>query len=370
MKPSESRSILYVDDEERNLDVFEAAFEDDYEVHVASSGTQALDLLRRQPVQLIITDMRMPGMTGVDLLEAIIPEYPDTVRMILTGFTDMDAVIKAINAGQVYHYVTKPWDEKQLRGVISGALAQYRASEHQRRLLSELAEEEKNEVALRTLFQRYVPEGVVEEVLGDTAAGIASTGERREVALLVADIREFTSLCSRLEPPAVPQLLNEYFGIMTDVVDIHHGAVNQFLGDAIFAVFGAPLASAEPQKNAVLAALAMVEALEVFNRHRAPELVGEEIKIGIGVHVGEVVVGHVGSSAKVEYAAIGDAVHQVWRIEEQTKETPNAVLIGDALRARVGENFELRPSGEVDLGGKAGTTKLYQVLSRRGVADG
>lgn len=370
MKTSEHGSILYVDDEEQNLNVFEAAFEDDYDIHLASSGPQALELLHRQPVQLIITDMRMPGMTGVDLLEAIIPEYPDAMRMILTGFTDMDAVIKAINTGQVYQYVTKPWDEKHLRGAMSGAMAQYRASERQRTLLSELAEEEKKEVALRTMFQRYVPQGVAEEVLGDTAAGRASTGERREVALLVADIREFTRLCSRLEPRQVPQLLNEFFEVMTEVIDIHHGTVNQFLGDAIFAVFGAPLASAEPEKNAVLAALAVVEALRAFNRHRAPELVGEEIKIGVGVHVGEVVVGSVGSTSKVEYAAIGDAVHQVWRIEEQTKETPNAVLIGDALRARVGENFELRPFGEVDLGGQAGTTALHQVLSWRGVADG
>ena len=92
--------ILYVDDEENNLVSFRAAFRRDYTIRTASSGQQGIDLLRQTAVDLIITDQRMPEMTGVRFLEQILPEYPHTIRMILTGFSDIDAVIGAINGGR------------------------------------------------------------------------------------------------------------------------------------------------------------------------------------------------------------------------------------------------------------------------------
>ncbi|MDN3669923.1 response regulator [Echinicola jeungdonensis] len=113
--------ILYVDDESNNLQAFKATFRRDYKVYLAISAQEGRDILKEQEVDIIITDQRMPEETGVDFLESIIPDYPDPIRILLTGYTDIQAVIDAINKGQVYHYLTKPWEEEYMRTVIKNA---------------------------------------------------------------------------------------------------------------------------------------------------------------------------------------------------------------------------------------------------------
>jgi response regulator RpfG family c-di-GMP phosphodiesterase len=112
-------SVLYVDDEVNNLHSFKAAFRRDFVVYTAESADEGLKVLAEFPIHVIITDQRMPGMTGVEFLESVIPLYPDAIRILLTGYSDIQAVIDAINKGQVYHYISKPWDENQLRNIIA-----------------------------------------------------------------------------------------------------------------------------------------------------------------------------------------------------------------------------------------------------------
>ena len=95
-------SILYLDDEEHNLVSFRAAFRRHFKIYTAVSAREAVKFLRAHQIPIVITDQRMPEMMGVQFLEAIIPEFPDTIRMILTGFSDVEAIIKAINTGRVY----------------------------------------------------------------------------------------------------------------------------------------------------------------------------------------------------------------------------------------------------------------------------
>jgi sensor histidine kinase YesM len=114
-------TILYVDDESHNLVSFRATFRREYEVLTAISAKEALAVLRDREVHLLVTDQRMPEMTGVELLEKILPLYPDTIRMILTGYSDIEAVIDGINKGQVYRYMNKPWDELDMRMTIENA---------------------------------------------------------------------------------------------------------------------------------------------------------------------------------------------------------------------------------------------------------
>lgn len=94
--------ILYVDDEEHNLISFKAVFRREYEIFAATSGEEGLEIIRQNNIDLIITDQRMPRMTGIQFLERILPEFPDTIRMILTGFSDVEAIIGAINTGRVF----------------------------------------------------------------------------------------------------------------------------------------------------------------------------------------------------------------------------------------------------------------------------
>jgi response regulator RpfG family c-di-GMP phosphodiesterase len=122
-------SILYVDDEENNLISFKATFRLKYKVFTAISGSDAIKILGSNLVHVIITDQRMPNMTGVEFLEKIIDDFPDPIRILLTGFTDMNAVVDAINKGKIFHYLTKPWNEEELDKTIERAYDIYMEKE-------------------------------------------------------------------------------------------------------------------------------------------------------------------------------------------------------------------------------------------------
>lgn len=114
-------TILYVDDEVHNLISFNATFRREYKILTAQSGEDGLRIMKENEVHLVLSDQRMPGMTGVEFLEKVFLQFPKTVRMIITGFSDIDAVIGAINKGGVNRYITKPWDEREMRVTIENA---------------------------------------------------------------------------------------------------------------------------------------------------------------------------------------------------------------------------------------------------------
>jgi response regulator RpfG family c-di-GMP phosphodiesterase len=118
-------TILYVDDEENNLFSFKATFRIKYNVLTALSGDGALEILQKTLVHIIVTDQRMPEMTGVEFLEKVLEKYPDPMRILLTGYADMDAVVDAVNKGKIFHYLAKPWDEDELDLTIQSAYAKY-----------------------------------------------------------------------------------------------------------------------------------------------------------------------------------------------------------------------------------------------------
>src|SRR5512136_1580129 len=114
--------LLVVDDELANLQKLQRTFVSDYVVHAARSGEEALELLRQNPIDAIITDQKMPNMTGIEFLEASQKEYPNLVRIVLTGYTEVDDLIAAINTGKVHRYITKPWEPETLRMAVLEAL--------------------------------------------------------------------------------------------------------------------------------------------------------------------------------------------------------------------------------------------------------
>ena len=358
---SADKTILYVDDEEHNLVSFKAAFRRDYNVLTANSAREGLRVLRENLVQLIVTDQRMPEMTGVQFLEAVQPDFPNSVRMILTGYTDIEQIIKAINTGRVYRYITKPWDEEELRLTLDGALRYFNVQEENRRLVFQLKEQ--NERYRRTidLFRRYVPEQVVRETLEHRDEGDFIMGEYRIVTILFSDIRGFTRLSSGLEPEVVVKFLNEYFTLMTECVNRFKGSVNKFLGDGILALFGAPISYIENEENAVRCAIEMRNALKTYNATHAEEL-GAELSIGIGINRGEAIVGNIGSEDRMEYTAIGDIVNVASRIESLTKDTPNGILISEGVKEAIGDIFPTREWEPVAVKGKEEHLRVFEVL--------
>lgn len=123
--PKKAISILYVDDEANNLIAFRAVFRTKYTIYTALSGLEGLEILSENDIQIIITDQRMPNMTGVEFLEEVIEKYPTPIRILLTGYTDMSAIVDAINKGSIFQYLNKPWDEEELEEVIEKAYDVY-----------------------------------------------------------------------------------------------------------------------------------------------------------------------------------------------------------------------------------------------------
>lgn len=123
--PDKKITVLYVDDEQHNLISFKATFRLKFNIITCISGEEALKALKEHQVQVIITDQRMPEMTGVEFLETVLEDFPEPIRILLTGYADINAVVDAINKGKIYKYLTKPWDVKDLEETIESAYETY-----------------------------------------------------------------------------------------------------------------------------------------------------------------------------------------------------------------------------------------------------
>ena len=131
-------NVLYVDDETGNLNAFKAAYRRLYNVYIAKTPDEGRKLLKENEIHIVITDQRMPNEDGSEFLQSIIEEHPDAIRMLLTGYADLNACIDAVNKGQIYRYLTKPWDADQLESIINKAYEVYKQAEEKRQIIKEL----------------------------------------------------------------------------------------------------------------------------------------------------------------------------------------------------------------------------------------
>lgn len=148
MAEKRKHPLLIVDDEPEVLASLRSMFRRDYHVHAANRAEEALALLRTQEVHVVVSDQRMPGMSGTEFLARVRAEFPDVIRLMITGYADIESVIDAINRGNVYRYISKPWDPAELESIVRQAVDQYELVADRRRLLKEL--EDKNQ--LKTAF--------------------------------------------------------------------------------------------------------------------------------------------------------------------------------------------------------------------------
>ncbi len=130
--------VLYVDDEVNNLVAFKANFRQLFQIFTASSAQEGTDILDKEDIHVIITDQRMPGVKGVGFLESILEKYPDPVRMLLTGYSDIEAVIDAVNKTHIYSYITKPWKNEELIEAIEDGYRVYLRNKERKELISKL----------------------------------------------------------------------------------------------------------------------------------------------------------------------------------------------------------------------------------------
>jgi DNA-binding NtrC family response regulator len=140
--------ILVVDDEPEILFSLRGLLRREFDVCTAGSGQEAMEILQQQPIHVVMTDQRMPAMTGVELLSQVQGQWPDAIRMVFTGYSDIKAVIDAINQGHIFRYITKPWDPDELRAVLRHACEEYDRIVERRRLLTDLRDAQPRSLAL------------------------------------------------------------------------------------------------------------------------------------------------------------------------------------------------------------------------------
>jgi len=234
-------------------------------------------------------------------------------------------------------------------GVIAGLVA----IEIQRRFMNTFRMiEERNRVI--HMFGQHVSPAVVDKLLGQKR----DVSEVRHVCVMFFDIRDFTSFCERRTPEQVVDFLNVLFDVAIDIVNDHNGIINKFLGDGFMAVFGAPLSDGRDSANAVAAGLEIIEKIDQLVASGKTEAV----RVGIGLHTGPAVTGHVGSSKRKEYTIIGDVVNLASRLEGQNKTFGSRLLISGEVWEAVGKNVPgAIPRGPVTVKGRETPVEVIQL---------
>ncbi len=217
------------------------------------------------------------------------------------------------------------------------------------------------EQRLRRAFSRFVPEEVIDRLTEDAASETESINEKRKVAVLICDIRNFTSISERNKPENVVSFLNEYFKKMVEVIKKHGGAIDKFMGDAIMALFGTPVSYEDNARRAVDAALEMqslVPGISCSNLF-IPE--GMNFNVGIGIHYGDVIVGSIGCAEKSDYTVIGDTVNLASRLEGLTKFYGAGIIISGAVKNELNRKYNLLHLDSVKVKGKSVGVQIYRV---------
>jgi len=222
-----------------------------------------------------------------------------------------------------------------------------------------LAEERERE-RIRKTFESYVAPAVVHEMLKHPEQ-LRLGGERREITLLFTDIRGFTTMSEDLDPEALVKLLHDFLNPMSNIILDQGGTIDKYMGDAIMALFGAPLAEPDHPMLACRAALEMVACLEDLNRTWAEE--GRPpLRVGVGINTGPVAVGNMGSDRLFDYTAIGDNVNLASRLEGLNKYYGTNILISETTAQGLKNGFILRDLDLVQVKGKAQSVRIYELL--------
>lgn len=239
------------------------------------------------------------------------------------------------------------------------ALANYAAIGIEQARLNERIKEE---LKRRSQLERYHSPSVINRILSVAATDNTIDAQEMETTVLFSDIVGFTSISEKMEPHRVALLLNEYFSEMTDIIFRHDGTLDKFIGDAIMAVFGAPLAMEDHAIRAVHTAIEMRDKLEEMNQEKFGK--AQRIAVRIGLNSGSVVAGDIGSPKRIEYTVLGNTVNVAQRLEAGVAK-PGQIVIGEETYKMVKDQFDTQELGEFNLKGLEKSIKVYEVLKEK-----
>jgi len=223
--------------------------------------------------------------------------------------------------------------------------------------------EEREKRWIKKTFAQYLSPNVLNSILNDPSK-LALGGQRENLTVLFTDIRGFTTISESKQPEEVVAILNEYLSEMVKIIFKYDGTLDKFIGDAIMAFWGAPIPQNDHPRRAIRCALEMTEALKSLNEKWAKEN-KPQIKIGIGLNSGDMVVGNMGSAERMDYTVIGDNVNLASRLEGLTKEYGTTIIISESTYNAVKDLVEVKELGEVKVKGKTIPVKIYTVTGSK-----
>jgi len=234
------------------------------------------------------------------------------------------------------------------------AVAHQAAMGIERVRLGQLIEAERS---VKTYLSKYLDNRIVEQIAGSAAGADPLLPTEKVVTVVFSDIVSFTKICEGLAPVEVASFIHEYLSLVTDVVFAHGGTIDKYIGDAMMALFGAPLPSPNSAADAIRAAL---EMRRVANEFRPPRAELPPLRVRIGMNTGPVVVGNIGSTRRTEYTAIGDAVNVAARL--QTFARPNEICVDETTYAQTRDGFIFEEIGTIDVRNRAQPVAVYKVI--------
>lgn len=335
-------AILIVDDNEVNREMLLEILHDEYHVIQAEDGQDALEVLRErgEEIEGIVLDLIMPRMDGYEFLSRFSREEKWKNLPVIVATADDSAEVenKCLKLG-AWDFVRKPYNPAtvllRLQSVVS-----------RRRL--HIMEQQR----ITNLFQKYVEPSVLDELLKSDVSDGGLHGKTEEIAVLFADIRDFTGLSEKIEPEKVVDVLDEFLTLTSGAIMRNGGTLDKFIGDCSMAFWGAPLPCEDKAYKACLAATEMMEEAKGMEENLRRKF-GRTVTFGVGIHLGPAVVGSVGSPDRKDYTAVGDTVNTASRLESAAPagEIYISRSVADSLGERgrctsLGSNIPLKGKSE------------------------
>ncbi|NNE04429.1 MAG: response regulator [Xanthomonadales bacterium] len=349
--------ILIVDDNEsvRNI-LAHKLKKQGHTIRMGGSGREALNLIREQVPDILLLDLFMYDMNGFEVLKEM--HKDEDLRsipvIIITGLKDKNAAVRCIEAG-AFDILTKPVNPALLDARVTACLEKKAWRDKEQEYQREL---EKSFALIRQVFGRYMSDEVVKEIL-EADDGMALGGAKQQITIMMTDIRGFSMLSQELDAEDCVSLLNNYFGTMTPLIQKYGGVINEFLGDAILAIFGAPVAIEDHAPKALACALEMQNGMNDVNQ-RNREMGLPEVEMGIALNTGEVVVGNIGSERRQKYGVVGHHVNLTARIESFT--IGRQVMISQYTMEAIETAVKVAQTLEVEAKGIRNPVKIYEVV--------
>ena len=301
---------MVIDDEPSNLHGVCGLLEEFYHIVPAGGGQEALDILEENTdIKVIVSDQKMPGMSGVELLTRLKTRNHPAIRLILTGFADINSIISGINQAGIFSYLTKPVDALELRGKVDKAIQKYDVTHNNNRLVSAIEQVQKENQKLKSRLANHI--GSDEKDKDSPVLGIAS-----DIAILNGDIRNFTKFSLDRSASEVIEILQKIFQFLHEHIYEHGGIVDKHMGDGIIAVFG--LKSDSSIDTALACVQKIVQSYPEFIKTLKLDS-KSELKLGLGLAHGDVSVSKLTVDNRDEISYVGKPLFLSASMQELTK---------------------------------------------------